>query len=256
MSSCAQYIPKVKENQGFTALTQQAVFRKFKDTKNAHTMPPTPEVAMFTSTGTGILAGLMGYTVGSFPTAYVLVRRKANIDIRSAGSGNVGALNSYEVTRSRRVGLIVLLTDFAKGSVAVLLARWLFGGQGGEVVVAAALAVLGHVASPWIGFRGGRGLATGAGALVWIAWPALGAWGAAWLVGFFLFRSVNPANALASCVTLASALLLPDLLVLHALVFPPDARLEAASIAAINLIILATLVKPVREYIAGRSRTA
>lgn len=219
-------------------------------------MSPTPEGVLLSSISAGLLAGLMGYLVGSFPTAYIVVRRKANIDIRSAGSGNVGALNSFEVTRSRWVGLIVLLTDFVKGSVAVLLARWLFNGQEGAAVIAAACAVLGHVASPWIGFRGGRGLATGAGALAWIAWPAIPVWGAAWLLGFFLFRSVNPANALASGMTLAAALLVPDLLAIHAGASGPDIRAEGAAIALVNLIILAALVKPVREFIAGKRRTA
>jgi glycerol-3-phosphate acyltransferase PlsY len=233
-------------------LTFQPVFRKFNDKSTQQSMSPVPAVVDVSGVSAAALAGLIAYLVGSFPTAFLVVRRQANIDIRSAGSGNVGALNSYEVTRSRWVGVIVLVTDFAKGSVAVLLARMLFGGQEGAVFTAAACVVLGHVASPWIGFRGGRGLATGAGALALIAWPAIALWCMTWLAGQFLFHSVNPANALASVVTLAGALVLPSVLAYPAAASGFSAVAAGVTIAVIQVMILARLIDPVREYVAGR----
>lgn len=216
-------------------------------------MPPVPAVVGLSGLSSAALAGLMAYLVGSFPTGYLVVRRQANIDIRSAGSGNVGALNSYEVTRSSWVGVVVLLTDFAKGSIAVLLARLLFDGQG-AILTSAPCSVLGHVGSPWIGFKGGRGLATGAGALAFIAWPTIAFWGMFWLLGYFLFRSVNPANALASVFTLAAALFLPALLMYPAATPGFSVASTGFAIAAVMVMILARLVGPVREYLAERRR--
>jgi glycerol-3-phosphate acyltransferase PlsY len=217
-------------------------------------MSPVAAVVSVTGVGAAALAGLVAYLVGSFPTAYIVVRRQANVDIRSVGSGNVGALNSYEVTRSRWVGIIVLLTDCAKGTGAVLLARALFDGVEAAALTAAVCSVLGHVASPWIGFKGGRGLATGAGAVALIAWPTIAFWGAFWLLGYLLFRSVNPANALASIGTLAAAVFLPVLLMLPAAASGFSVTSTGMTIAIVMVLILAKLVKPVWEYVAERRR--
>jgi glycerol-3-phosphate acyltransferase PlsY len=152
------------------------------------------------------------------------------------------------------IGAFVLLTDFAKGSVAVLLARALFHGQEGAVLTSAACSVLGHVVSPWIGFKGGRGLATGAGALAFIAWPTIAFWGLFWLLGYFLFRSVNPANALATIVTFAAVLFLPALLTYPGATFGYSIASTGFVIAAIMVLIMAKLVGPVKEYLAERRR--
>ena len=236
-------------------LTPRRLLRKFLDKSSSK--PMTPVAAVFSLSGlqASVLAGLVGYLVGSFPTAYLVVRRHAGVDIRSAGSGNVGALNSFEVTHSRWVGFIVLLTDCAKGSGSVLLAQLLFGAQEGAILTAAACSVLGHVASPWIGFRGGRGLATGAGAVAVIAWPVIAGWGAIWLAGYFLFRSVNPANAFASVAVLAVVLFLPDPLVRPALMSGLSAGSTGTAIACVMVMILIKLVGPVKEYIAGLTQS-
>jgi glycerol-3-phosphate acyltransferase PlsY len=106
------------------------------------------------------------YLVGSIPFSY-LVAKWRGIDLRTVGSGNVGATN---VMRSAGVvpGLVAFVLDAAKGAVAALLAQWLTPSAQLPAAAAAA-AVLGHVFPVWLGFRGGKGVATGAGAFVPLA---------------------------------------------------------------------------------------
>ena len=107
------------------------------------------------------LIPLISYLLGSIPFGYILVRSTEGEDIRKTGSGNIGATNVYR--KSRWAGIATLLLDAGKGYLAVMLARWL----GGDVVwlgVAAMFAILGHVFTIWLRFKGGKGVATGCGA--------------------------------------------------------------------------------------------
>ena len=112
-----------------------------------------------------VLILIAAYLLGSIPFGYLIVRAKEGGDVRETGSGGTGATN---VTRraGKKAGLITLLLDAAKGVAAVLLARWLASGDFGVnwwVAAAAVLAVVGHCFPVWLGFRGGKGVATGVG---------------------------------------------------------------------------------------------
>jgi glycerol-3-phosphate acyltransferase PlsY len=111
-----------------------------------------------------ILAG--SYLIGSIPFSY-LVARRAGVDLRQVGSGNVGATNVMR-SAGRKAGILAFLLDASKGAVAALLAGRL---SPGDVLppLAAACAVLGHMYPVWLGFRGGKGVATGAGAFLPLA---------------------------------------------------------------------------------------
>lgn len=103
------------------------------------------------------------FLAGSLPSAYLMAKAVAGKDIRQHGSGNVGATNAFRVL-GKGPGIVVFALDFAKGYLPVL--AWMRTGQGGEWAVWIGLAgVLGHVFTPCLGFRGGKGVATGAGAL-------------------------------------------------------------------------------------------
>jgi glycerol-3-phosphate acyltransferase PlsY len=106
------------------------------------------------------------YLLGSIPFSYIVARRKG-IDVRRVGSGNVGATNVMRNV-SVAAGLIAFLLDAAKGAVAVLLAR-LVEPSGPLPTLAGVLAVLGHMYPVWLRFRGGKGVATGAGAFLPLA---------------------------------------------------------------------------------------
>ena len=113
------------------------------------------------------LAGVVGYLIGTFPSGSLVCRLLRAPDPWTAGSGNIGATNVYRVAGAV-AGLLTLFLDMAKGWLAVSLA-----GEGGEPLTALTV-VLGHMAPPWSGFRGGKGIATAAGAFAALAfWPLI-----------------------------------------------------------------------------------
>lgn len=111
------------------------------------------------------------YLIGSIPFSYLIVKLVAHKDVRRVGSGNVGATNAMRAA-GKKAGVIALLLDLAKGIVAVLIARRI-GAPPVLVGAAAVAAMLGHCYPVWLGFQGGKGVATSAGALGALAPSAL-----------------------------------------------------------------------------------
>jgi acyl phosphate:glycerol-3-phosphate acyltransferase len=107
-----------------------------------------------------MLAVLLGYLAGSVPFAFLLARR-AGVDVRVAGSGNVGAANVLRTTGWWR-GLAVMVLDVAKGAAAIAIAQFA-NASGALIAVSGAAAVVGHVYPVWLRFRGGKGVAVAAG---------------------------------------------------------------------------------------------
>jgi glycerol-3-phosphate acyltransferase PlsY len=120
---------------------------------------------------TRIIVVIVAYLIGSIPFGYLIVRGKIGADIRQTGSGGTGATNVSR--RAGKVaGVVTLVLDALKGSAAVLIAKTVSGED--WLIAAAAVAVLvGHVFPVWLGFRGGKGVATGAGVFVVVAPAAL-----------------------------------------------------------------------------------
>jgi glycerol-3-phosphate acyltransferase PlsY len=112
-----------------------------------------------------IVIVLVAYFIGSLPTAYLLLKRKSNLDIRKEGSGNVGSMNAYEVSGSKVVGIIVGVGDALKGVIAVLVASTIMPDSFWAVALGLLVSIVGHNYSVWLRFKGGRGLATAAGGL-------------------------------------------------------------------------------------------
>ena len=140
----------------------------------------------------------IGYLIGSFPTAYIFLKKFHGLDITQTGSGNVGALNSYQVTKSKRIGLLVLTIDFLKGFLSVMLTTLLFGSEFIFPILTITAAVFAHCYSPWLKFKGGKGLATAAGGGFAISIPVLVIWSIAWSVFYFSRRDMDLANTNAS----------------------------------------------------------
>src|ERR1700716_622575 len=120
------------------------------------------------------VAFVLGYVLGSIPFGLVLTKLAGTQDIRSIGSGNIGATN---VLRTGRKGLAAatLLCDILKGTAAVLTVQWLWGD--GAALASALGAFLGHLFPVWLRFRGGKGVATYIGILIALASRAAGACG-------------------------------------------------------------------------------
>ncbi|HTR82356.1 MAG TPA: glycerol-3-phosphate acyltransferase [Bacteroidota bacterium] len=153
---------------------------------------------------------LISYFIGSLPTAYIVVKRKAHIDIRSAGSGNVGTLNAYEVTGARAVGLLVLCVDVMKGSAAVFFAFYFFGITSAALSGAMLGVVVGHCFPVWLKFRGGRGLAPAAGAMLAVAWIFVALWLACWSVGYLFSKNIHVGNLVAIIISPFLGAMIPE----------------------------------------------
>ena len=141
-----------------------------------------------------LIVAIVAFLVGSIPTGY-LVARAYGVDIRQVGSGNIGATN---VLRSvnRWAGRGVFLGDMLKGFLPVFLAPlWLPHPEPSVTQVIACLcAILGHNYTPWLGFRGGKGVATAAGGFLAISWPALLLDATVWIVVFYISYYVSLAS--------------------------------------------------------------
>ena len=132
-----------------------------------------------------VFAAVLGYLLGSIPFGLLLTRAAGMGDIRTIGSGNIGATNVLR-TGNRWLAAATLLLDAGKGAAAVLLARWLWGEP--AALMAAVTAFLGHVFPVWLGFRGGKGVATFIGVLLALSWPVGLICCAVWLVIAFAQR--------------------------------------------------------------------
>jgi glycerol-3-phosphate acyltransferase PlsY len=178
----------------------------------------------------GLLALLAGYLLGSIPFGLVLTKAAGAGDVRQIGSGNIGATN---VLRTGRKGLAAatLLLDALKGTVAVLIVYDLALRLGGHVPYALALshiaglgALLGHLFPVWLGFKGGKGVATFIGVLIGMYWVAAAWFGVVWLVVAVATRYSSLA---ALCATAGVVLFylvtnwagMPFILIMAALIF-------------------------------------
>jgi acyl phosphate:glycerol-3-phosphate acyltransferase len=141
---------------------------------------------------------VFGYLCGSIPFGILLTRLAGGPDLRTVGSGNIGATN---VLRTGRRGLAAatLIGDMLKGTIAVLVTRHVLGQD--SALVAAVGAFLGHLFPVWLRFRGGKGVATYIGVVLGIAWPAAIVFCAVWLAIAAISRYSSLAALIASAVT-------------------------------------------------------
>jgi glycerol-3-phosphate acyltransferase PlsY len=181
-----------------------------------------------------LAAAVIGYLLGSIPFGLLLTRLAGFGDIRRIGSGSIGATNVLRTGSKVAAGLTLLL-DLVKGWAAVAIgAAW--GAD--AALVAAGSVIIGHMFPVWLGFRGGKGVATALGVLIALAWPVAVAAALVWLATALVLRYSSLA-ALVSAV--AAAVLAP---------FLAEPR-TAAVIAGIALLIILRHHANIRRLIAG-----
>jgi acyl phosphate:glycerol-3-phosphate acyltransferase len=173
---------------------------------------------------TDAAAIVAAYALGSIPIAWIVVRRRAYVDLRRVGSGNVGAANALRAT-TPAIGVLVALADAAKGALAVWLARRTQASDG-AVALAAVASVVGHVAPIWLRFRGGKGVATASGAFAVLAPVAAAA-------AVVVFIAVVWSTRIVSLGSLAATLALVGTAAWHEPTFVKEA---AAAVAAIIVL--------------------
>jgi glycerol-3-phosphate acyltransferase PlsY len=142
---------------------------------------------LFEDPTSNLIAAIVGgYLLGSIPFGLILTRMAGLGDIRSIGSGNIGATNVLR-TGNKKLALATLLLDGAKGAVAVFLARWFFLDPLLPVIAGAA-AFVGHIFPVWLKFKGGKGVATALGTWLALAWPIGVLACLTWLIIAVIFR--------------------------------------------------------------------
>ncbi len=166
------------------------------------------------------LAILLAALLGSIPFGLLLTRAAGLGDIRSIGSGNIGATNVLR-TGNKKLAAATLLLDMLKGAVAVWLVAWIAPAYAPWAAVAA---VLGHCYTPWLGFQGGKGMATALGVMLGLAWPIF-------VVSSLTWLAVAKLSKRSSAGSLSAIVIAP----LAALIF-------ATPQAALGLLILGAVV--------------
>ena len=151
------------------------------------------------------LVAIGGYLLGSIPFGVVLTRAAGAGDVRNIGSGNIGATNVLRTGR-KDLAIATLILDAGKGAVALLIAKYLLGGLSEHAqiagTVAGGAAFLGHLFPVWLGFKGGKGVATFLGTLLALAWPVGLAACATWAATAFLIR-ISSLSALVAAASVA-----------------------------------------------------
>ena len=144
---------------------------------------------------------IAAFLAGSIPFGVIIAKLTKGIDPRSAGSGNIGATNVARVAGAK-AGLLTLILDISKGAVPVLAARWLFPDSPTFLIWCGLAAIVGHCLSPFLGFNGGKGVATGAGAFLAINYKAF-------LLALLVFAVVFAARRIVSLASITSAASMP-----------------------------------------------
>ena len=201
-----------------------------------------------------LLSSIIGYLFGSIPTAYLLLKRTRGIDITNEGTGNVGAMNSYEVTNSKSIGIIVLLIDFLQGMIPALAVLYLLENSFFIASLSVLFAIFSHCFNPWLNFKGGRGLATAAGGCA-IIFPFLPV---AWIVFYILVnlikKDIHIGNIFATALSLLTVLGLPNYLIQYAYPKPVLVNELLLFTSAGLLIIFIKHIEPLKEIISNKNK--
>lgn len=195
-----------------------------------------------------IVVSVCSYIVGCIPSALLVVKKRTGLDLSKAGSGNLGALNSYEVTKSKSTGILVLLFDVIKGFVPVVLTYLIF--RTNQLTTLSGVAVIfGHNFNAFLKFKGGRGLATATGTSFAINPLILILWGLCWLGGYkLIMKQVHIANAVATVFCPLLIYYTPELLTKKLNSFSDFGKSELIVYSVlICVIILLRHIKPLLE---------
>lgn len=170
-----------------------------------------------------VLAAVLAYLLGSIPFGIVMARLFGLGDLRAVGSGNIGATNVLR-TGNKPAAFLTLILDAGKGAIAVLIARAALGEDAAQLAGFAAF--LGHCFPVFLGFKGGKGVATFLGTLLALAWPIGLAACATWAVTAALFRMSSLAALVAAAASPLAAIILGQ----------PQATLFCAALAVLIFI--------------------
>ncbi|MDH3268345.1 MAG: glycerol-3-phosphate acyltransferase [Ignavibacteria bacterium] len=197
-----------------------------------------------------LLSSIIGYLLGSFPSAYIFMKKAKGIDITKEGSGNVGAMNSFEISKSKVIGYSVFLVDFLKGAASVLIPAFLFPDQFIYPAISLLFAVFSHCYNPWLNFKGGRGLSTAAGGAAFLFPFLLGVWAVLWVIFYMMRKGIIFANI--SSTIFAVLVLFGTSKIAVKYAYPQPESISALMLisTAVLIIIFIRHIEPLREFIS------
>ncbi len=196
-----------------------------------------------------LISSLIGYLLGSFPTGYIFLKMSKGVDITNEGSGNVGAMNSFELTNSKFIGYSVFVLDFLKGAASVIIPSLLFPDQFIYPAISLLFAVLSHCYNPWLNFKGGRGLSTAAGGAAFLIPFLLAVWATLWVIFYIMRKGIIFANISSTLFSLLVLFGTSKIAVKYTYPQPESISALMLSSTAILIIIFIRHVEPLREFI-------
>jgi len=173
------------------------------------------------------------------------------LDITNEGSGNVGAMNSFEITNSKLIGISVFFVDFIKGIASVLIPQLLFPGVFIFAAISLLFAVFSHCYNPWLKFKGGRGLASAAGGAAFLFPFLLVVWGVLWVIFYVMRKDILFANISSTVFSILVVFGTSDIAVKYA--FPKPVNIPELMLIsiAVLMIIFIKHIEPLKELIAS-----
>ena len=199
-----------------------------------------------------LISSLIGFILGSFPTAFLLLRKYRNLDITSQGSGNMGAMNALVVTKSKFIGIAVLLVDALKGLLSVYLVLLFLPVNFVYPALALLFAVFSHCYNPWLKLKGGRGLATAAGGTALLFPFILIAWLLVWFIAYLIKRDIIFANISATILSLI--IVFSSVNIAYKYSFPQDDTSGSLILfsCSLMLIIFTRHIDPLKELMSNK----
>ena len=198
-----------------------------------------------------IIVVIVSYIIGSIPWAYIIVKLFYSEDLRQKGTGNIGAMNSFEITGRKWIGIAVFILDCLKGIISIILARILSGDDVITVSTAGFFVIVGHNFSVFMRFKGGRGLSSAVGVSLMINPVLFVIWALIWITVYkFIKKDIHIANVSATILSPAIISILPGLFLIKFNIinnFDQD-KLIFLTIA-ICILILIRHLKPMYDLI-------
>lgn len=194
---------------------------------------------------------LLSYLLGSIPWAFIIVKLFYSEDLRKKGTGNIGAMNSYDITGKKWIGIAVFILDCIKGIATIILARLVSNDNVLIISLAGFFVILGHNYSLFMKFKGGRGLSSAVGVSLMINPLLIIIWALIWVIEFYLInRNVHIANTAATVLSPAILIIIPEYLIMT-LMFIPNVNREMLIFLSIAICILILIrhIKPLYELL-------
>jgi glycerol-3-phosphate acyltransferase PlsY len=203
------------------------------------------------------LSIVLSYLIGSLPFAYLFFKIFRKQNITREGSGNVGAMNSYQVTGKKWIGILVFILDCLKGFFAIWLIKTISSSDFWSIFYASIFVILGHNYSIFLKFKGGRGLATAVGVSLATSPLILIVWAGLWIIGYYTIkRDIHTGNISATIMTAPVFFVLPDTFIGDTMFFyPPSIFLVRILVTSMCLVIFLKHLQPLKELMSKENNS-